>query len=250
MKKRILIIILYGILVFVIGCTNKEKVNDYEKFLIGNTLDDGRVIHFSFDVPYKDIGLSFALSNKKITIDEFINELEYIEILRDGGSKIYKYNKNKNIFGNEEFNVIVCNSLDNIKDIYVTKNKESLYDKCSIKMDDLDGVSMTIKKDSLTNTGVTLIITDTSNRKNIYGENYRIDKLENGIWSEAKIVLDDNYAWNSIGYQVGKNNKLEMDINWEWLYGKLSNGTYRIVKDTSEVGEEPNHYLTAEFIIE
>ena len=41
-----------------------------------------------------------------------------------------------------------------------------------------------------------------------------------------------------------------MNINWEWLYGELENGEYRLVKDTSEAGEEPTHYITTEFIIE
>ena len=38
-----------------------------------------------------------------------------------------------------------------------------------------------------------------------------------------------------------------MKINWEWLYGKLVNGKYRVVKDTSEPGEGTRHYLTVEF---
>lgn len=49
---------------------------------------------------------------------------------------------------------------------------------------------------------------------------------------------------------VGEDNKLELDINWEWLYGKLNPGKYRIVKVISGVVDGVEHYITAEFVIE
>ena len=57
----------------------------------------------------------------------------YLDSLKDGGSKIYKYDSKINSnYGNTDFYVIECNSLDGIKDIYVAKYKNSLMDKCSI----------------------------------------------------------------------------------------------------------------------
>jgi len=238
----------------VTGCKDKEinddgEISKEEKFMIGNTLDDGRIIHFTFDVPYGESGLSYALSNNEISLNDFISRLDIIDALNDGGSTFYKYNKRNMIFGDEDFYVLVCNSFDNINDIYVAKNRESLDSKCSILINDLDGVSMSIKEGTLTRSGATIIITDISNRNNIYGEEYRIDKLENGNWQELDIVVDGNYGFNSIGYSVGEDNKLELDINWEWLYGKLDNGEYRLVKDTSKAFEGSNHYITVEFVI-
>ena len=66
-----------------------------------------------------------------------------------------------------------------------------------------------------------------------YGEEYRIDKYSASNWKEVDVVLDGNYAWNSIGYMVGEDNTLELDIKWEWLYGSLENGYYRIVKSVN-----------------
>lgn len=227
---------------------NNEEQKE-ERYMIGYTFDDGRIIHFVFDVPYNNDSLGMAFLNNKITVNEFINRLDYVDELRDGGSKIYKYDKNMQIFGNEDFYTVVCNSMDNIKDIYVARYRESLNDKCKIKIDDLDGVSMTIKEGTLTRTSATIVVTDVSNKKSIYGSAYRIDKKDNGKWVELKPLID-NYAWTCIGYSVDKNNKLEMDINWKALYGNLENGEYRIVKSTSEAGEQPTHYITTEFVIE
>lgn len=127
---------------------------------------------------------------------------------------------------------------------------------CINKIDDkgeigvLNGITMTIKEDTLTRTGATIIITDTTGLNNIYGSSYRIDKKEDGIWQQAKIVIEGNYGFTLEGYHVDKNNKLEMKIDWEWLYGKLTEGQYRIVKDTSKIGEQTNHEFCVEFTIE
>ena len=225
---------------------------DKEKFMIGNTLSDGRLISFTFDVPYISEHssaryLSEAFTNNLITIDETIKKLDLVDTYKDGGSKLYQYNKTTKTFGSENFYIMVCNSLDDIDDIFVAKNIESLNDKCTLKINDLDGVSMTIKDGTLTDIGATIIIKDTSDRDNIYGESYTLEKYEDNIW--IKLTSINDVVFNDMGYHVNEKGILEMIVNWEYGYGKLSTGKYRIVKDTSETGEGTRHYITAEFII-
>lgn len=251
MIKKILKILICGIIVLEFtGCNsqNNQISKSNEKFMLGHTLDDGRLISFTFDVPYYDSYLHDAFAHNKITIDDFISKLDFVSDLNDGGSKLYKYSSAKNIFGNKDFYTIVCNSYDGIKDIFVAKNINSLTDKCIIKMNDLDGVTMNIKEDTLTNEGATIIIKDVSSKNNIYGVSYRIDEFIDSSWEALKPIID-NYAWTTQGYYVNENNILEMNINWKWLYGKLKPGKYRIVKNTSEPGEGTEHYITVDFEI-
>lgn len=102
------------------------------------------------------------------------------------------------------------------------------------ELDELEGVSMVIKEGTLTRRGATIIITDNSGKDYTYGDEYRIDKYDDGKWEELEVIVEGNYAWNSIGYYVDKNNKLELDVKWEWLYGRLDDGYYRIVKRVKE----------------
>lgn len=102
------------------------------------------------------------------------------------------------------------------------------------ELNEISGVTMTIKPKTLNESGATIIITDKTGRGNIYGQKYRIDKFENNKWEKMNVILKENYSWNLMGYRVDKNNKLEMKINWEWLYGKLGSGEYRIVKSLSK----------------
>ena len=54
----------------------------------------------------------------------------------------------------------------------------------------------------------------------------------------------DNDFWNLVGYSVDENNKLELEHNWEWLYGELENGEYKLVKEVN------NKYFWVEFKID
>lgn len=114
----------------------------------------------------------------------------------------------------------------------------------------VEGISMEIVEGTLTNTGATIVITDLSGEDNTYGEWYRIDRMENGKWYELEDIVNGDVSWHMVGYSVGEDNKLTMDVKWEWLYGPLDNGKYRIVK--SFISENPYdvRHVAAEFTIE
>ena len=216
--------------------------------MLGVSLDNGQIVFSTINIPYKDTYLSDAFLTNKLSLDDFFNQLNHVLNLRDGGSKIYQYDSKTNIFGPDNFYVIRCNSLDGINDIYIAKNKDILLDKCNLKFDDLDGVSMKIKDGTLTSTSATVIITDISQSENIYGNSYFIEKKENESW--IKLVPKRNFIFTDIGYKIGEDNTLEFKIDWQLDYGELESGEYRIVKDTSIPNEGTSHYITVEFILE
>lgn len=110
-------------------------------------------------------------------------------------------------------------------------------------------MSVIIKEGTLTNKGATIIIKDTSEEKETFGESYRIDKYENDEWKQLEVIIEGNYGWNMIGYLVGEDGTREMKINWEWLYGELKPGHYRIVKSISPKPYQ-YEYFYVEFDIE
>lgn len=108
-----------------------------------------------------------------------------------------------------------------------------------------DKVNLKIKEDTLTNTGATVIITDTNELPYSYGEAYKIQKLENNEWKDIK--ARDGYAFNDLAYNTDENGKLEMKINWNNLYGSLKSGEYKLSK---EVGDYNNpEIISVEFEI-
>ncbi len=128
--------------------------------------------------------------------------------------------------------------------IYVNEKMES-----TAELNEAENVVMEIKEGTLTNKKATIVITDLSGKDHTYGDYYRIDKLKDGTWQEVKEVAD-NAMWNDIGYGVDREGKLELEINWEWLYGTLPKGRYRIVKDVLEGPENKKLYFSTEFTLE
>ncbi|MBR6523218.1 MAG: hypothetical protein IKT39_01220 [Clostridia bacterium] len=64
---------------------------------------------------------------------------------------------------------------------------------------------------------------------------YEIEKFD-GEWLPVAPIID-NYAWNAIAYLIPKNGEYEAKINWEWLYGKLPKGNYRLAKEITDFRE-------------
>lgn len=130
--------------------------------------------------------------------------------------------------------------------------------KENAELNEADGVSMTIKKGTLTRKSATVVISDTNGKEaNIYGESFQIDKKENEEWQEVDIV--HNGYFHDMAYYVDNDGKLEFVCDWEYMYGELENGEYRIVKYTfpnivtypdRTITDRDRLYFSVEFIID
>jgi hypothetical protein len=122
---------------------------------------------------------------------------------------------------------------------------------CAKESDTTEEISMKIKEGSLTNISATVVITDLSvdHETNVYGEWFEIQRLEERGWAEAEVIAEYGYGFRDLGYSV-RDNILEMDTEWEWLYGALPPGTYRIVKEVQGEGGIRIKDLYAEFTLQ
>ena len=93
----------------------------------------------------------------------------------------------------------------------------------------IDGVSISIKDDTLTATTAVIIIKNDTDLEYTTGEAFYIDKKVNGKWMKLKTNYDT--FWTLVGIIIPSNSYHEFEYNWEDLYGKLKKGTYRFVKE-------------------
>ena len=97
----------------------------------------------------------------------------------------------------------------------------------------LDGVTMEVTECS--DTSVTIKITNDTDKDIECGSDFCLEMQdeETGEWRELDEVID-NAAFTSEAYMIEKDSPYEKVINFEWLYGKLEPGRYRIVKTVTD----------------
>jgi len=113
---------------------------------------------------------------------------------------------------------------------------------------------LTMSVENVSSTGVTVVFTDNGGS---YVDNfetgsyYFIETLVDGKWVAVDYkdeLKDDNIGWNAIAYIIKKNDVTEFNVTWEWLYGRLVSGQYRIGKEITYKKQKETYY--AEFIID
>lgn len=111
------------------------------------------------------------------------------------------------------------------------------------------GVLLSIKENTLTKKGATLILKNDSNVDVQYGEPYEVEIKKDGKWYKINVELN----FISPAYGLKSKESKEIELNWENSYGELSAGDYRIIKSVdveNENGIFDKIYISAEFTIE
>lgn len=128
------------------------------------------------------------------------------------------------------------------------------------------GLSLSLK--DISPTGATLVFNlydaEAANGQLIYGDDFTMEVLTDGEWESAPIILEGNYGFHDIAYLITPedgdsgnvsatgNTIVESEISWEWLYGELKPGEYRLGKsifDTVENGNSRSYMIYAHFIL-
>lgn len=112
-------------------------------------------------------------------------------------------------------------------------NRE-IANKVLVNTKSLDNVSMKIKEGTLTRKGATITIYDGNIEHFAYHDKFRIECFENGEWKELPFI--SNRDFGEYGVTPRKESYIEMQQNWEYYFGELKNGKYRLRKSVKEEG--------------
>lgn len=129
-----------------------------------------------------------------------------------------------------------------------SKNEFDIGNKSDIKVSQND-VIMTIKDGTLTNKSATLVLTNNSDKNFQYGNPYEIEIKKDGEWHKINVELDFDLP----AFHLSSKESKEVELNWENGYGKLAEGTYRIIKSIDyeyEEGKYETFNVAVEFTIE
>ena len=116
---------------------------------------------------------------------------------------------------------------------------------------------ITLEAANVTANGLTILCTHSGGENAAElttGSYYIIQKSEKTGWVEvAYLPQEYELAWTSEAWIIQKEGTTQWDVNWEWLYGELSAGEYRIGKEIMNFrgpGDYDTELVYAEFIIQ
>ena len=228
----------------ILGLTiyDKKNVSDFNEHVI-SIKSDNKIINantgsFCYKngqcvdkVDFQDFGYDVISTyyGNKLYIDNLDGTIKSIELFDFS----YKEFTNTKVEFTNEYIIIPNVSgpyIFVIKAIYEGKDIEYYF------MANINGTNVTdvevimqLKDNTLSNTGLTMILKNQSNINIQYGNPYSIEKYQNGYWKTVDLINDISFTLPAYGLNKGESK--EISIDWESGYGKLINGRYRIVKD-------------------
>lgn len=115
------------------------------------------------------------------------------------------------------------------------------------------GLILSVK--NVTPTGLTLVITQEGGSPTgtlQYGSEYTLEVEQDGTWQNVPDIVDGNFAWDGMAYLVTMDGETEQAVDWDWLFGPLSPGHYRLSKkfmDFRDTGDYDTQLYEVEFDI-
>ena len=98
-----------------------------------------------------------------------------------------------------------------------------------------ENVTIKVLPDTITKEKAEILITDNNEDHYGWGVEFRVQKKVNEEWKDLEYI-SDNLSWIDIAYELNEDNQLTQNLDIAKYYGKLENGTYRIVKPVYDKG--------------
>lgn len=125
--------------------------------------------------------------------------------------------------------VSMQNDTDEDKVVYV--EVEGVEVRIQEKKESILNWGITFTAENITSTGVVVKCTQTGGEQTgelQTGSYFIVEIFNDGIWQEADCFAE--VAWTSEAWIIPMNAEVTWEVNWENLYGELSEGQYRIGK--------------------
>lgn len=204
----------------------------FDEYCVEVPLDDGWVIFRKITDPEFDEDDYKYCMYLKGTLPNAVSETELIVLANDKELDFGKVTKS----------MFSSHSSDFIDKYVIFPNEENLSWGVHLEVDDVTakGLELEISQSGGYPSGQLQT-----------GSWYEIERFD-GEWKKVDTIIT-NYAWTAIAYLIPENGERETKINWEWLYGKLPKGNYRIAKeimDFRQSGDFDKRIFYAEFEID
>lgn len=218
-----------------------------------------------YELPKKDGCANFEVKDKNYFGWQNASE-DTKEVPLDGGWRIFKrvdllwndiseFKGCIRVCGKEEYIMLTVNHIAYGKDYaapkYIKPYGEDKDLIIPVKYGQVYDWGVVMSAENITPFGMTLrISTDKADLENYLGtgSDYTLDVYNGKFWERVPYNTSyENIAWDAVMYIIEGDTYSE-DIDWEWLYGELPDGRYRISK--SITNNDPGKRIWHSFYLE
>jgi len=99
-------------------------------------------------------------------------------------------------------------------------------------------------------TGIAFSLENRSREEYVYGEQWDLVQSKDGLLQYVPPIID-NYGWVSILNTLRSGGIQRYEMQWEWLFGKLTPGRYAWIREYSPASEYPlpDRRFTKEYVV-
>ena len=95
-------------------------------------------------------------------------------------------------------------------------------------------VVLSLKLDTLSKSGAIFILKNGTEEECFYGDDYYLEKQEDGSWKRLNTLTGEPLTWTMIARLLKPGEQKEIKIDWKDGYGELKSGIYRILKEATK----------------
>ena len=147
-----------------------------------------------------------------------------------------------------------------LKDVFgtVPETEISQENIVGVQTLEVNELGLTLHAKDVTSESVTIVCTQSGGSPTgelNTGSYYVLEQEVQGVWRIAEYAPDlreENVAWTAEAWIIPMNDTVEWKVDWEWLYGSLEPGHYRIGKEVMDFrgsGDYDKEMYYAEFEI-
>lgn len=124
------------------------------------------------------------------------------------------------------------------------------------KESEADKIGMYLSLKNISRTGATLVFHQYDAKAPTgelqYGTEFALEILKDGKWEDAPITIEGDYGFQALAFMIPAGELTEAELPWEWLYGELEAGQYRVKKSITDfrgTGDYDKYTVYAHFIL-
>lgn len=121
---------------------------------------------------------------------------------------------------------------------------------------EIDQIGLYLTLEKISSAGATLVFRQYDAKAPTgeleYGDAFTLEVLKNNQWEAVPVAVTGDYGFHQIAYSIPKQDSTKQELNWEWLYGTLEAGSYRIqteIVDFRTSGDFDKYSISAQFIL-